>query len=176
VPVPKCLLVITGSMGAGKTAVLGEMSDILAQHNMAHASIDMDGLGGAHLPPKSDSDAAMFANLKCICANYRAMGLERFVVARAVEDAHTLHRICTIIPARQVSVGRLAASIETMEERIRAREGGILRGAFVARVSQLNTILDQAHVEHFTVVNEGRSVTDVALEVLAKANWIAPQP
>ena len=44
------LLIITGSMGAGKTSVLGESSDILAQRNIAHAAIDLDALGLAHLP------------------------------------------------------------------------------------------------------------------------------
>ena len=44
------LLIITGTMGAGKTAVLAEASDILALRQIAHAAIDLDALGLAHLP------------------------------------------------------------------------------------------------------------------------------
>ena len=44
------LLIITGTMGAGKTAVLGEASDILAQRQIVHAAIDLDALGLAYLP------------------------------------------------------------------------------------------------------------------------------
>ena len=44
------LLIITGTMGAGKTSVLGEASDILALRGIAHAAIDLDALGLAHLP------------------------------------------------------------------------------------------------------------------------------
>ena len=39
------LLIITGTMGAGKTAVLGEASDILAQRQIIHAAIDLDAVG-----------------------------------------------------------------------------------------------------------------------------------
>jgi hypothetical protein len=33
-----------GTMGAGKTAVLGEASDILAKRHIVHAAIDLDAL------------------------------------------------------------------------------------------------------------------------------------
>ena len=44
------LLIITGSMGAGKTSVLAEASDILALGKIVHAAIDLDTLALAHLP------------------------------------------------------------------------------------------------------------------------------
>ena len=47
------VLVITGSMGSGKTTVLGEASDILSAANVAHAAIDVDALGIYH-PPTGD--------------------------------------------------------------------------------------------------------------------------
>jgi hypothetical protein len=50
------LLIISGTMGAGKTSVLGEASDILALQGIPHAAIDWDALGVAHLPPAADSD------------------------------------------------------------------------------------------------------------------------
>jgi adenylate kinase len=43
------VIVITGSMGAGKTTVLGEASDLLAAHGITHAAIDLDALGVSHL-------------------------------------------------------------------------------------------------------------------------------
>jgi adenylate kinase len=38
--VTESLLIITGTMGAGKTTVLGEASDILALRQIPHAAID----------------------------------------------------------------------------------------------------------------------------------------
>jgi predicted ABC-type ATPase len=57
------LLIITGTMGAGKTSVLAEASDILAKRRVTHAAIDVDALGLAHLPIGASNDAVMYASL-----------------------------------------------------------------------------------------------------------------
>ena len=44
------VLVISGSMGAGKTTVMGEASDILSARGVAHAAFDLDALGIVLLP------------------------------------------------------------------------------------------------------------------------------
>jgi len=64
--VTESLLIITGSMGAGKTAVLAEASDILALRHMAHAAIDLEALGLAHLPSSPSNDDAMYRNLRSL--------------------------------------------------------------------------------------------------------------
>jgi hypothetical protein len=61
-----------------------------------------------------------------------------------------------------------------MQQRVRKRESGILQQEFVNRVAILDAILDRARLEDFTVVNEGRSLNDVAQEMLIKAGWISP--
>src|SRR5271169_657337 len=86
----KSLLVITGSMGVGKTSVLGEASDILALQNIAHAALDLDAFGLAHLPSGASNDAVMFRNLQSVCKNYASLGIRLFLVARAIEDRATL--------------------------------------------------------------------------------------
>jgi len=77
------LLIITGSMGAGKTSVLGEASDILTRRQIAHAAIDLDALGMAYLPTTTRNDKAMYCNLRSICTNYAALGVTRFLLSRA---------------------------------------------------------------------------------------------
>lgn len=42
---PVQVLVITGSMGSGKTSVMAEASDLLSAAGIDHAAIDFDGLG-----------------------------------------------------------------------------------------------------------------------------------
>jgi len=88
--VTESLLVITGTMGAGKTTVLGEASDILALRGITHAAIDLDALGLAHLPSTTGNDGVMYRNLQSICKNYASVGVKRFLLARAVEDAAEL--------------------------------------------------------------------------------------
>jgi hypothetical protein len=164
---------ITGTMGAGKTAVLGEASDILAQRQIVNAAIDLDALGLAYLPSAAPADGVMHDNLRSICGNHTSLGVERFLVARAVEDAAQLHLLREIVPAGNTAVCRLTASMEIMKRRVMTREAGISQQDYVARVEELNAILDQAHLEDFSVVNENRSLADVAFEMLVTAGWIS---
>ena len=52
------------------------------------------------------------------------------------------------------------------------RESGVSQREYVARVAELNAILDGARLEDFNLSNEGRSLTEVAHEMLFKAGWI----
>ena len=167
------MLIITGTMGAGKTAVLGEASDILAQRKIVHAAIDLDALGLAHLPSAAPSDGVMYDNLRSICRNYALLGVQRFLVARAIEDSAQLEFCRDIIPAANSVVCRLTASMETMKRRVQMREFGVSQREYVDRVAKLNAILDRSRLEDFAVTNENRSLTDVALEMLVKAGWIS---
>jgi len=166
------LLIITGTMGAGKTVVLGEASDILAQRRIVHAAIDLDALGLDHLPSAARSDGLMYDNLRSICGNYAGLGVQRFLVARAIEDKAQLELCRNIIPATNTVVCRITASIEAMKRRVQMRDLGISQEEYVARVTELNVILDRVRLEDFAVTNENRPVTDVALEILVKAGWI----
>jgi hypothetical protein len=167
------LLIITGTMGAGKTSVLGEASDILAVRRIAHAAIDLDALGVGYLPSGDRGDAVMYENLRSVCKNYAALGVRRFLLARALEDRAQLDRCHEIVPATSTVVRRLTASIAAMKQRVTIRETGVSQREYVARVEKLNAILDRARLEDFTVCNENRSSTDVALEMLIKAGWIS---
>jgi hypothetical protein len=167
------LLIITGTMGAGKSAVLAEASDILAQRQIVHAAIDLDALGLAHLSSAARSDGVMYDNLRSVAGNYAALGVQRFLVARAIEDGVELKLCRDTIPAVDTVVCRLTASIEAMERRVQLRESGISQREYVARVPELNALLDRAQLDDFAIVNENRSLTDVALEMLVKAGWIS---
>jgi hypothetical protein len=78
-----------------------------------------------------------------------------------------------IIPAANTVVCRLTANIEMMKRRVEMRDLGILQQEYIARVTELNTILDRAQLEHFAVANENRPLNEVALEMLLKAGWIS---
>ncbi len=162
-----------GSMGAGKTTVLAEASDILASHKIPHATIDLNALGLAYLPSGAASDAAMYSNLKSICENYASLGVQRILLARAIESRNELDLCRRIVSPTTTLVCRLSASLETMQQRVSTRETGSLQKQFVARVSTLNQVLDRAHLEDFVVTNENRPANEVAREMLVKAHWIA---
>jgi len=167
------LLIITGSMGAGKTSILGEASDILAQRQIAHAAIDLDALGLAYLPTGTTNDEAMYANLRSVSNNFAALGVTRFLLARALENRSELDMCRGMVSASDTTVCRLTASIETMERRVTMRESGVSQREYVSRVAELNAILDHARLEDFSVINDNRSLLEVAQEILVRARWIS---
>ena len=166
------LLIITGSMGSGKTAVMAEASDILALRGIPHAAIDLDMLGFAHLPTGAENDDVMYRNLQAVAGNYVALGVDRFLLARAIENHAELERCRAAVAATEVTVCRLTALVETMQQRIGSRELGVCRGKYIERVTTLNDAPDRAQLENFVVTNEGRPLTDVANEVLERARWL----
>ncbi|HYL61965.1 MAG TPA: hypothetical protein VE077_05020 [Candidatus Methylomirabilis sp.] len=159
-------------MGAGKSSVLAEASDILASRHITHAAIDLDALGLAYFPSANGNDDLMYCNLESICQNYNSAGVNRLMLARALESRAELERVRKAAAAARPVVCRLTASVEVMEQRVKKRELGILQPDFVARVAKLNTILDRARLEDFSVSSENRSLTEIAREVLVKAAWI----
>jgi hypothetical protein len=167
------LLVVTGTMGSGKTSVLSEASDILALHKISHAQIDLDALGAAYLSDDVNADTMMYENLASVAKNYVRLGLTRFLIARAIENRVELDRCCRAVGASETAVCRLVANDVTMRQRVAARERGIRQQEFVERVASLTEILDKAAIEDFTISTENRSVTDVAREMLIRARWIS---
>ncbi len=165
------VLVISGSMGCGKTTVLGEASDILAVAGISHASIDLDAIATALLPEAVGRDVAS-RNLASIYRNVRTAGVARVLVAQAVESRRELDRLREAMPDARMLVCRLTAALATMQARLRTREPGMLQDRFLARAASLERMLDEALVEDFTIVNDRRSVTDVAREMLERARWI----
>ena len=166
------LLIITGTMGAGKTSILGEASDILALRGIVHAAIDLDALGLADLPAAAGGDGVMYRNLQSVCENYASLGVNRLLLARAIEDPTELELCKIAVSASNTVVCRLTASVEAMEQRVKMRESGVLRQDYIARVAELSTTLDRAKLDNFTVTNDNRPLTDVANELLVKAGWI----
>src|SRR5882762_1934691 len=98
------LLIITGSMGSGKTTVLAEASDILAIRNIPHATIDLDALGTAHLPPEINDNGVMYRNLRSVWENYAVLGLTRLMLARAVENRAELERCRSAVSGAETLV------------------------------------------------------------------------
>jgi hypothetical protein len=171
--ITKSLLIITGAMGAGKTSVLGEASDILTLRYITHAAIDVDALGLAYLPTASGNDEVTYGNLRSVCDNYASLGLTRFLLARALESRAELDLYRGIVVATNTVVCRLTANIATMERRVKERESGLSRREYVARVAKLNAILDRTRLENFSMSSENRSITEVAHEMLVRAGWIS---
>ena len=160
-------------MGAGKTTVLSEASDLLSQAGISHAAIDLDWLTVMHPQQDAYGQHLAIANLAAVWPNYVAAGAERLIVARVIEHEHDLDLYRTAIHGAQPIVCRLTAPVGLMHHRLRVREPGMFQKQALVRSTELDGILERAAIEHFTVDNgSGRHVTDVAREMLTRAGWL----
>jgi hypothetical protein len=165
------MLVISGSMGAGKTTVLTEATDLLTATNVAHVALDLDYLGLAHFPARASGNVVL-RNLVAVWNNYAALGVTRLLLSEAIETSTQKERLQRAFPSARIVICRLQASVATMQARIRLREQGVRQEAYVARVAVLQAALDAGGVEDYSVDNDGRPITDVAREVLERAGWL----
>lgn len=155
-----------------KDHAAGRGVDILFEEGAPHAILDLDAIGTVLLA----ADAAQhlnLRNLRAIYGNFVDAGIRRVLLAEAIETRAELERLRQVLSGAQLVVCCLTAALDTMERRLRLREPGMHQDRFVLRSRMLQETLEAAKVEDFTVVNDGRSVTDVAREVLQRAGWIA---
>jgi len=165
------LLIITGTMGVGKTATLDEVTDLLADAGVTHACVDLDGLGLFHIVPAPPPDL-IFRNLDALFASYLATGVRCFVVAAALERHSDLDRIRRPLGDPSIKVCRLTAPLAIAEARVSQRELGIHRNRYVERTAELDRLLSAARLEDFCIDSSQASVTEVARQLLSMAGWL----
>lgn len=173
VPAPVPVLLLTGTVGAGKTAVAMEVSEILAERGVAHVALDIDAV--SYVFPRPDHDPfgqqVALANLAAVWVNARKAGAERLVLARVIEDRSELDGFRTAVPAARITVCRITAPQPLVQTRLEGREIGSGRDWHLRRSGELSAVLDEARCEDIVVANDGRPVRAVAGEVLDRIGW-----
>ena len=150
---------------------MGEASDLLTARQIRHAAIDLDAIS-LPLLPEPWSRQLHYRNVAAVSRNCLDAGIDRFVLAGAIESRDDLAELRRALHADSITVVKLVAPLETMAARVRRREPGIRQDEFVDRSRSLDAILMAAALEDFTVINADRPVTEVAGELLARAGWI----
>ncbi len=179
---PARVLVVNGTMGAGKTEIMTAAFDLLSEAGAHVAAIDVDWLCQASPAPAADrfNESLAFANLAAVAPIYRARGIGLFLLARPIEDpagreAYASAFAAGVAGPGQVAVVRLEASEETRQARLREREPEGLYESFARdRTGELAASIEAAGVDDAVVDNDGRDRDEVAREVLGAADWWAP--
>jgi adenylylsulfate kinase len=166
------VIVVTGTVGVGKSAVTTAMHHVLAKREIAHACVDIDWLRTSW-PERGlwNSDVAI-ANLASVWTNFVAAGAERLIIVDVVEWRSYVGRYEGAVPGASIQVCRLTAPQALREKRITARDVGESRSWHLARTVELDAILDAANVADFVVENGDRPIDEVATEVLVAAGWM----
>lgn len=173
------VLVVNGTMGAGKTAVASAALDLLSDRGARAAFIDADALGQAEPTPPQDpfNDALVLDGLRAVAPLYRRRGYGCIVVARVVEDPEDRTRYARAFAsdagAADVSIVRLDAPEEERFARLTAREPeGKWRDFALERSAELDDILRAEDLDDAVLDNDGsRPAIDVASDALDAVGW-----
>ena len=169
------LLILSGTIGVGKSTVLVEIHEVLSCSDVPHLCIDADALA-LSWPRRGDFNAvAVLESVASLWDNARLAGAQRCVIATVVERRAELDAYRHAIPHAELVLVQLTAPEAVRVSRIRHREVGSGLEWHLQRTSSLQHILDDAALHDFSVVNDGRSTREVALEVLTRAGWPVTQ-
>ncbi|MCD9880764.1 hypothetical protein [Streptomyces guryensis] len=170
------LLLIGGRAGVGKTTVGWEVSALLRAAAVAHAIIDGDFMGQVHPAPEGDPrrTAITESNLTAVWANFARLGYRRLIYTNTVSvlpEAAGMFERAMGVDVRAVRV-LLTASDATARERLVRRELGSELEKELEGSARKARILDRrAPAEAVRVVTDGRTVGDIAREVVAATGW-----
>lgn len=167
------LLIVNGTIGSGKTTILGELSEILGNRDMSHTAVDLDALTQTRPAPSDDPFNLRLGctNLAAVWESGRAQGATRLIVAGVVESQPDLDVITAAIPGSVPFVCRLTAPLDELQRRVERRELGSGRAWHVARAVELSEILSASSLDDVVIQTGGRSVRDIGLEVLHAVGW-----
>ena len=166
-------LLLTGTIGSGKTVVAAELGALLRERSTPVALVDLDWLNWVHLGPAfTRYDELLVRNLTALWPNFVAAGARSFVLVRAVERQATIDAIRAAVPDADLTVVRLVASPAEIEARLRRRDAGAMLAEHLAEAERFTRAMDAAKLEGAVVSNDGRPVRAVAEDVLAA--WQGP--
>lgn len=166
------VLILSGTIGVGKSAVLNECTDILSARGEPYAAIELDALAIIDLKSRDERHALAFENLAPVWGNMTRRGARRLLIGAAVEKQEHLEQYAQAIPGADLTVCLLTASAETIERRLRSREIGSALLWHLERSRELDAILKAAETHDFSVSNDSDRVEAVASEVLRRCDWI----
>jgi hypothetical protein len=167
------VLLVTGTLGSGKTVLAADIGELLADRETRAAIIDLDWLGWVSPSPRGSHtiDHLILSNLAAVWSNFLAAGAGRLVLARTVLDRELIDGLCEAIGPIDLSIVRVTATSDTIAARLGARDTGAVLAQHLAEASEFAEVLDELSAEDFRVSNDGRPIREVSEEIVARAGW-----
>jgi hypothetical protein len=170
-------VILTGTVGAGKTTTLHALGALLAARSVPHALVDADAVRLLHPAPADDpfQQEVELRNLRDLSRNYREAGARVVLVATVIERAAGLPRYAEALGSRAPLLVRLVADPAAVLSRLDARHTDDADAAALAwhraRAPELAGIIDTAGLGGLVVDTASRTPADVAALVAEHAGW-----
>ncbi|MFJ3929015.1 hypothetical protein [Streptomyces sp. NPDC090029] len=172
------VLLIGGRAGVGKTTVGWEVSARLRDAPVAHCVIEGDFMGQAHPAPDGDPRRRRITerNLTALWSNYTDLGYRRLIYTHTVSVLAENEGMFLRAMGANVRIVRvvLTASDATACERLTGRElGSELEQELEVSARKARVLDEQMPPDTVRVATDGRSVVDIAREVVSVSGWLA---
>lgn len=167
-------LLLTGTVGAGKTTTADRIGQRLRSLDVAHAVIDLDAIRAFWPTPADDpfESEMELRNLAPLASNYLAGGARRLVLAGVCGGRENRARFETALGV-PLLVCRLRVAAGELDARLRSRHRTDASGLgwHLARAGELDGILDRVEAADVEVHASGMTRDEAAAAVLAAVGW-----
>lgn len=168
-PRPRGIL-LTGSVGSGKTRLLHELGELLDERDEPYALVDLDWLAWCRPAGGRAVTDVLTRNLGAVWQTFAAAGIERLVLARHVELPGDVAALRGALADVELTVVEVRAPLGVVEARLRARDTGRELAEHLAEARRHATA-GAVPAADAIVDNGERPIRDVAREALAAAGW-----
>jgi hypothetical protein len=168
------VLFIGGRAGVGKSSAGCEIHAQLSAAGIQHCLIEGDNLDLAWPAPHEHGHHLAEQNLAAMWANYRASGYQRMIYTNTASVfAGAISELTAAMGDNpQVTAVLLTCSDATARQRLALREIGSGLESHVERSGLMARRLDRAAPDWVhRVTTDGRTVTDIAAEIIALTGW-----
>jgi hypothetical protein len=168
-------ILVTGTVGVGKTATLLAIGDLLAEDDEPYALVDLDWLAWVRPDPASGEtvQGVLVENLGLVSETFGRAGVERLVLARAVRSLDEVEAIRFALGVTALTVVRLVAAPSVVEQRLRRRDRGVELVGHLAETAAFAEAAELAGIGDAVVAVDELAVEEVARAVLERASWTA---
>jgi hypothetical protein len=191
VPTPGEIVWVCGATAVGKSTVGFEVASALWRAGHTTGFVDLQQIGFQRpLPGQEPSHHRLrAANLGALWRHFHAHGARHLVVVGPVERPAEVRLYADALPTATMTVYRLHAGPDQLRERIRQRglgggpdlAGDNLRGQPAAMLDRIHEsavaqaeALERAGLGDERVDTDGRTIGELAREILTRIGWTAP--
>lgn len=175
---PPRVLIVSGTLGAGKTTVGGAIHELLAHRGARSAFLDADSLMQSYPPSPSDptGEALLVTSLAKLAPVHRSRGVGNLVIAWAAANPEVLAALpAALAPPgtlADLTVVRLVAPLDVRRARLASRPAALRWREWADHYTvELEDTLAALDGDDAVVDTEDRAPDVVAAEVLAAAGW-----